>query len=112
MRTMRTKLTKYEMPTRTQSNPTSDHCLQVQRREMRRARFLAVGETSDFPVRSARTKACKPRRLDSGRPMIIHYELPDDLHRALKVRAAQEGITLKELIIRLLTAGLEDSDSR
>lgn len=39
---------------------------------------------------------------------IIHYELPDDLHRALKVRAAQEGITLKALIIRLLSEGVSD----
>ena len=38
--------------------------------------------------------------------MIIHYELPDDLHRALKVRAAQESITLKALIIRFLELGL------
>jgi predicted HicB family RNase H-like nuclease len=38
---------------------------------------------------------------------IIHYELPDDLHRALKVRAAQEGVTLKVLIIRFLELGVE-----
>jgi plasmid stability protein len=37
---------------------------------------------------------------------IIHYELPDDLHRALKIRAAQESITLKALIIRYLELGL------
>lgn len=34
--------------------------------------------------------------------MNINYELPDDLHRALKIRAAEEGVTLKELIIRTL----------
>lgn len=34
----------------------------------------------------------------------INYELPDDLHRALKVRAAEEGVTLKELILRTLAA--------
>lgn len=39
--------------------------------------------------------------------MKINYELPDDLHRALKIRAAEEGVTLKELIIRLLTEGLK-----
>lgn len=39
--------------------------------------------------------------------MKINYELPDDLHRLLKIRAAEEGITLKELIIRLLSEGLE-----
>ena len=38
--------------------------------------------------------------------MTINYEIPDDLHRALKIRAAEEGVTLKELIIRLLTEGL------
>lgn len=32
----------------------------------------------------------------------INYEIPKDLHRALKVRAATEGVTLKDLIIRLL----------
>jgi plasmid stability protein len=37
---------------------------------------------------------------------IIHYELPDDLHRALKIRAAEEGVTLKALIIRFLELGL------
>lgn len=36
----------------------------------------------------------------------INYEIPADLHRALKIRAAEEGVTLKELIIRLLMAGL------
>lgn len=39
--------------------------------------------------------------------MNINYTIPDDLHRALKIRAAEEGVTLKELIIRLLTEGLE-----
>lgn len=34
--------------------------------------------------------------------MNINYEIPDDLHRALKVKAAQEGKTLKALIIELL----------
>jgi hypothetical protein len=38
--------------------------------------------------------------------MNINYQLPDDLHRALKIRAAEEGITLKALIIRLLSEGL------
>lgn len=40
--------------------------------------------------------------------MNINYTIPDDLHRALKIRAAEEGVTLKELIIQLLTEGLED----
>jgi predicted HicB family RNase H-like nuclease len=36
----------------------------------------------------------------------LNYEIPDDLHRALKVQAATEGITLKDLIIRLLSASV------
>lgn len=38
--------------------------------------------------------------------MNVNYEIPDDLHRELKIRAAQEGVTLKDLIIRLLTEGV------
>jgi plasmid stability protein len=38
--------------------------------------------------------------------MNVNYQFPDDLHRALKIRAAEEGITLKALIIRLLSEGL------
>ena len=33
----------------------------------------------------------------------INYEIPDDLHRALKIEAAKRGITLKALIIELLS---------
>jgi len=34
-------------------------------------------------------------------------DFPDDLHRRTKVQAAKEGITIKGLIIRLLTEYLE-----
>lgn len=34
-------------------------------------------------------------------------EVPDDLHRALKIRAAEKGVSLKDLIIDLLTEALE-----
>ena len=34
--------------------------------------------------------------------MIQIRNVPDDLHRALKVRAAKEGVTLSELILREL----------
>jgi plasmid stability protein len=34
--------------------------------------------------------------------MIQIRNVPDDLHRALKVRAAQEGTTMSELILREL----------
>jgi predicted HicB family RNase H-like nuclease len=37
----------------------------------------------------------------------INYELPDKLHRALKAQAAKEGITLKALILRLLSEGVK-----
>ena len=39
--------------------------------------------------------------------MNVNYDIPDDLHRALKVRAAEQGLTLKDLIIQLLTEALE-----
>jgi len=35
--------------------------------------------------------------------MRINIKLPEELHTALKVRAAVEGITLKQLIINILT---------
>jgi plasmid stability protein len=37
----------------------------------------------------------------------INYEIPDDLHRQLKIRAAEEGVTLKDLIVRYLEEGLD-----
>ena len=40
--------------------------------------------------------------------MNINYELPDALHRALKVRAAEYGITLKQLIIDILTEAVDN----
>lgn len=43
--------------------------------------------------------------------MNVNYELPDDLHRALKIRAAEEGVTLKELVIKYLAEGVEKSES-
>lgn len=39
--------------------------------------------------------------------MNVNYKIPDDLHRALKIRAAEEGVTLKDLIIRLLTEAVQ-----
>jgi len=38
--------------------------------------------------------------------MVINYEIPEELHRALKIQAAQEGVTLKDLIIRILSAAV------
>jgi len=37
----------------------------------------------------------------------IRYEIPDAIHRALKARAAMEGVTIRELLTRLIAAGLE-----
>lgn len=39
---------------------------------------------------------------------IINF--PDDLHKEAKVRAAQEGTTLKEIIIRALTEYLKEKE--
>jgi plasmid stability protein len=33
----------------------------------------------------------------------IRYDIPDDVHKALKVRAAREGLSLKDLVIQILT---------
>lgn len=38
-------------------------------------------------------------------PYIINF--PNDFHRKAKVRAAQEGITLKELILKAVTEYLK-----
>jgi predicted HicB family RNase H-like nuclease len=34
---------------------------------------------------------------------ILHYEIPDALHKALKIDAARQGVTLKDLIIAYLS---------
>lgn len=39
--------------------------------------------------------------------LINMREFPDDLHRALKIRAAESGTTVKALMIRYCTEGLE-----
>lgn len=44
----------------------------------------------------------------------LNYEIPDGLHRDLKMEAARSGVTLKSLIISFLNYGLvaveEDND--
>jgi len=45
------------------------------------------------------------RTKEGETPYIINF--PNDLHREAKVRAAQEGITLKEVIIKAVTEYLE-----
>jgi plasmid stability protein len=39
-------------------------------------------------------------------------ELPDDLMRAIKVRAAEEGLSIKELLTDLLSSALSSSRKR
>lgn len=34
---------------------------------------------------------------------ILHQEIPDDLHRQLKMEAASRSMTLKDLIVGVLT---------
>ena len=33
-------------------------------------------------------------------------DIPDDLHKGLKIRAIEEGVTLRELVIRYCEQGL------
>jgi len=37
----------------------------------------------------------------------IHYEIPDDLHREVKAKAALEGKTLKQYLIEALATAAE-----
>lgn len=41
----------------------------------------------------------------------LNYEIPDELHKALKVKAAQEGVTLKDLITFYLAYAEDQSPS-
>jgi predicted DNA binding CopG/RHH family protein len=45
-------------------------------------------------------------KCNQNKKMRINIELPEELHTALKVRAAVEGITLKQLIINILKTDL------
>lgn len=38
---------------------------------------------------------------------VVHYVIPDGLHRACRTRAAAEGVTLKALLVRALSNELE-----
>ena len=42
----------------------------------------------------------------------IHYVIPDELHQALRVRAAQENVTIKELLIRFIREGLTRKEGK
>ncbi|SPF42641.1 putative 3-hydroxyacyl-CoA dehydrogenase NAD-binding protein [Syntrophobacter sp. SbD1] len=44
--------------------------------------------------------------------MIYLKEFPDDLHHRMKVQAALEKTTMKDLIIRLVEKYLEEADQR
>ncbi len=43
---------------------------------------------------------------------LIHYEIPDDLHRRVKAAAALEGLTLKDYLIRVLEEAVHDEGKR
>lgn len=37
----------------------------------------------------------------------IRQEIPEDLHRWLRIKAAEEGVSLKDLLVRLLQEAKE-----
>lgn len=43
---------------------------------------------------------------------MIHYEVPDDLHRRAKAAAAIQGVTLKEYVTAALDAAVERDESK
>lgn len=40
--------------------------------------------------------------------MNINYELPEMLHKALKIEAARQGVTLKQIVLDALRLGLAE----
>lgn len=42
----------------------------------------------------------------------MNYEIPDELHRAVKVLAAQRGMTVKALLIEALQQIVEAADTK
>jgi len=46
--------------------------------------------------------AAEAQRLANGKPARLSMELPSATHRALKMRAASEGQTIKDYILALL----------
>ena len=51
--------------------------------------------------------------MEGGEYMVQYIiNFPDDLHKEAKIRAAQEGTTMKEIIIRALTEYLKKSKKR
>jgi predicted HicB family RNase H-like nuclease len=42
----------------------------------------------------------------------MNYEIPDELHRAVKVLAAQRGMTVKALLIEALQQIVETADTK
>jgi len=49
----------------------------------------------------------KPRTEEAPRMKRLFVEIPEDLHAALKSRAAEERRTVRAVVIRLLEQGLE-----
>jgi hypothetical protein len=52
--------------------------------------------------RSLRHPIASPAGLPSEAMVTLNYAIPDDLHHKLKVLAAQQGVTLKALVIEAL----------
>jgi predicted HicB family RNase H-like nuclease len=42
----------------------------------------------------------------------IHYEVPDELHRQAKARAALNGVTLKDFVIDALAEAVRNGNAR
>jgi predicted HicB family RNase H-like nuclease len=42
----------------------------------------------------------------------LYYDIPEELHRRLKVEAATRGTTLKALVIEALERVLDESDGK
>ena len=43
---------------------------------------------------------------------VIHYEIPEDLHRRAKAAAAMEGCTLKDFVVEALEAAVEKDEKK
>jgi hypothetical protein len=62
---------------------------------------------SEFGISAADKKAAtelgrEPQAIDLGRMKRLTLDLPEELHRAIKVNAVQEGVTMAEKLRALL----------
>jgi len=70
---------------------------------------LRIAEFSSFDLRKSKIYNLKSAILNPRWVMatINLRNVPDDLHRKAKARAAMEGVSLKQLILRLLAEYLD-----